>query len=455
METEKRLIEYVLDSKFEELPKKPVDIVRTVVLAVVGGAIAGATNDGVQKLVDLVKECGGKQEATILLHGGKVPSCNAALANGTMARVMDFEDAMLPGIHIGPVAVPAGLAAAELVGGCSGKEFLTSLILGIELACRLNRMNFDSNYGGFDPIGVCAIFAGTATAGRILNLNHTQMLNALALAFNRAGGSAQSNIDGAQSVGFIAGSAAESSIICSQLAQRGVTGPKNFLGGPCGFFHLYARDKFDANLVAGELGRRFELTNTKFKKYPSCGLTQSDTQTTLELVNEEGLTPENVASIDIRVQPYKYKLVGKPFEIGDSPRVNAQFSTQYCVANALLRKSSQLIHFEEEYIRESEIMEIVKKIKVTSDPALEKRVQTAVDMEVRTKQGAVYRKSIDSARGSPGNELTREEHIASFQDCVNYCGKPLPKKNPEKIISMVDKLAETADIRDLIALLLS
>ena len=126
METERKLVEYILDGKFEELPEKPVEIVKNVVLTVLGSAIAGATNDDAQKVVDLVKEWGGKQEATILLYGGKVPAVNAALANGTISRCMDFEDAMLPGIHIGPVAVPAALAAAELAGGCSGKEFLTS-----------------------------------------------------------------------------------------------------------------------------------------------------------------------------------------------------------------------------------------------------------------------------------------------------------------------------------------
>lgn len=455
MKTERKLVEYVLGGNWDELPEKPISVVKTIVLAVLGGMVAAATTKGCQEVVDLVKEWDGKKEATIMIHGGKVPACNAALANGTMARAIDFEDAMLPGIHIGCVAVPAGLAASELAGGCNGKEFLTSLVLGIELACRLNRMNFDSDYDGFDPTGVCAIFAGTAVAGRILKLNEQQMLNALALAFNRAGGSFQSNIDGAQSVGFIAGSAAQSSIICAQLAQKGVTGPKNFLEGLYGFFHLYAKDKFDTKAVVGDLGKRFELTNAIFKKFPSCGLTQASTQAILELVNEKGLIPENIASIEISVKPFTYAMVGKPFEIGHSPRVNAQFSIQYCVANALFRKNSRLVHFEESSIREPRIMELIKKINIISDPSLEKLDQRGMNMQVRTKQGTVYRKSIFNPPGSPGNELTREEHIARFHDCVSYGGKPLPQENVEKIIATVDKLDKIEDIRSLISLLRS
>ena len=454
MKTEKKLVEYLLDSKYEDFPQKPIDVVKTVLLANAGSAIAGATNDGVLKLVNVVKECSGKQEATILLHGGKVPACHAALVNGTMCRCMDFEDAMLPGIHIGPIAVPAALAAAELVGGCGGKEFFTSLALGIEVASRINRMNYNSDYNGADPTGIGAIYSGTAAAARILKLNPDQALNALAIAFNRAGGSLQSNIDGAQTVGFIAGSAAESAIISCQLAQTGMTGPKNFLEGPYGFFHLHARDKFDANLVTGELGKRFELTNMIFKKFPSCGLTQACTQATLELMNEAGLTLENLASIHVRVQPYTYNVVGKPFEIGETPRINAQFSIQYCIANMLLRKSSKPIHFEEENVREPKIMEIVKKIKVTSDPELNKLDQRGMELEAKTKQGGVYHKSIFNPPGSPGNELSKEEHLARFQDCVGF-GKSLPKGNPEKIISMVDKIETAKDIRGFISLLQS
>ena len=454
METEKKLIEFVLDTEFDELPQKPVGVVKTIVLTNLGSISAGATIEGCRELVDLVKEWGGKQEATILIHGGKVPGYNAALANGTMARALDYEDAIVPGLHMGPVAVPAGLAAAELAGGCSGKEFLTSLVVGIELANRLNLINVSSYYGGFKGTGVCSIFAATATAGRILRLNSAQLFNALGHTLNRAGGSGQSNIDGAQTVSLVTGFASQSGIICTQLAQRGITGPKNFLEGPFGWFNMYGRGKFDTQAVVGELGKRFELTKTLFKKCPSSGPTQTSTQGMLELVREKGITPEDVVSIDIRVGPFAHTAVGH-FEIGNSPRVNAQFSIPYCVANALLRKSSRLHHFEESYIRDPKIMDIIKKINVTPDPAIEKREQRAMDMEVRIKQGAVYQKSIDIPRGSPGNEMTKEEHMARYYEGVSYGRKPLPQKNVEQIISMVGNLDEVGDIRDLIPLLLS
>ncbi|OGO17788.1 MAG: hypothetical protein A2Z15_05050 [Chloroflexi bacterium RBG_16_50_11] len=453
LDIEKKLINFIVDTEFDDLPQKPVDVVKTIVFTIMGSVIAGATVEGCQNLIDLVNEWDGKPEATILIHGGKVTGHNAALANGTMARALDYEDAILPGLHMGPVAVPAALAAAEMAGGCTGRGFLTSLVVGIEIANRINTINLKAFYGGFKGTGVCSIFASTAAAGKILGLNSTQMFNALGLAINRAGGSGQSNIDGAQAVYLVAGFAAQSGIICSKMAEKGITGPKNFLEGPFGWFNMFGRGKLDTQVMVGELGTRFELNNTLFKKFPSCGVTQTSTQGILELIKEKGITPANVQRIDIRVGPFAYQATGH-FEIGDSPRTNAQFSIPYCVANALLRGSSRLQHFEETYIRDPKILDIVKKIHVTPDPEIEKRDQRAMEMDVKTAAGATYHKRIDTPKGSPGNEMTKEEHIERFRDCVDYGKKSLSPQKVERIITMIDQLEQLEDVRDLIPLML-
>ena len=455
METEKKLAEYVSETKFKDLPQEPVDTIKNVVLTVLGTTIAGATAEGCEALVNQVKEWGGKKEATILIHGGKVPAYNAALVNSTMARALDFCDAMMPGMHVGSSSIPTALAMAELVGGCSGKEFLAALVLGTEVAARINSVSI---YDGFDPTGICSIFATAAIAGRILHLNSKQMLDALALAFNRAGGSFQCNIDGSLAVRVIQGFVSQGGIICAQLAERGITGPKNFLEGTYGYFHLYAKDKYDLHSITKMLGERFEMDRTLFKKYPSCGGTLASTDAILDLVKEKGLTPKDVAHIDVEVPPYNYNLVGADFEVGDNPKVNAQFNIQYCVANALFRKSSKLHHFDESYIREPQIIKFTKNIRVTPVASLDDPERLgfslAAHMKVTTKKGTVYHKAVDIPRGIPGNPLTKGEHMERFQDCVNYADKPLPAENTEKIVSMVGRLEEAKDVRSLIPLLL-
>ena len=266
-----------------------------------------------------------------------------------MARALDYEDGMPPGVHYTASIVPTALAASELAGGCSGKEFLTAVTVGSEVTAKLNACSF---YDGFDPTGIVSVFGATAAAGRIMGLDEAQMLHALALAFNRAGGSFQCNIDGALAVTAIQGFVSQNAIICCQLAQNGVTGPVNFIEGIYGYLHLYGKDRFSPKDVTGDLGKTFLLHGTLCKKYPSCGCTVSATHAALELAREHGFAADEVSRVEVRQAPYCHKLVGHRFKIGDNPRVDAQFNVQYCVANAIVRGSSRLTHFEEASVRE-------------------------------------------------------------------------------------------------------
>lgn len=458
METEKKLAQYVSDSTYSDLPGEPVDLIKKVILAVMGTTIAGATAEGCDALLAQVREWAGKKEATILVHGGKAPACNAVLINSFMARALDFCDAMSPGIHIGSSAVPVALASAELAGGCSGEDFLTALVLGTEVAARINSV---SDYDGFDPTGVCTIFAATAVAGKILRLNSRQMLNALGLAFNRAGGSFQSNIDGTLAVRAIQGFASQGGIVCAQLAGKGITGPENFLEGIYGYLHLYGKDKHKPQTVTAELGQRFEAKKTVFKKYPSCACTLASTDAILDLVKEKDLTPDNVENVEIRVSPYIYRIAGHQFILGDNPKVNAQFSIQFCVANGLLRRGSKLPHFDEARVMDDKVLELVSKVHVLDDPGLGNptaqgehfSTELSVRMKVVTREGNTYYKDLDILRGTPMNPLDDEEHMERFYDCLDYADKKLQKPNIDKILSTITRLEKVKDVRSLIPLL--
>ena len=174
----------------------------------------------------------------------------------------------------------------------------------------------------------------------------------------------------------------------------------------------------------------------------------------LKLVGKEGLDADAVERVDITVPPYTYKLVGHPFEVGDNPKVNAQFSIQYCVANALLRKSSRLFHFEEGSIKDPRIAALIKRINVKEDKALEARGHTPLDMRVVTRSGKEYFRTLDIAPGFPGNELKREDHEQRFWDCIEFAGQRIARESAEKIISLVNGIEALEDIRTMIPLLL-
>jgi 2-methylcitrate dehydratase PrpD len=451
--TEQEIARFVCQTNFGDIPVAALETVRDVVRGVLGTTIAGARAEGCETLVEIARGLGGKPEASILVHGDKVPAQQAAFANAVMARALDFEDSMAPGAHAGAAVVSAALAAAELAGGVSGAAFLTAVAVGIELAVRLNLG--ESEYDGFDPTGVCVPFGSTAAAAKILGLSEGETMNALALAFCRCGGSFQANVDGALAVRVIQGWVAETGVTCARLAGRGITGPRNFLDGVYGYFHLFGRDRVGAAKVLSGLGTEYQVDKLVFKKYPSCGGTQSSTELILDLMREENLEAEDVEHVEIRIVPYLYRLVGHPFELGSNPKVNAQFSVRYCVANALLRKASTLAHFEVAAVGDPGVLRLVERIDAVADAALDARSHSAADLRVVTTSGREYLRQIDVAPGFPGNPLTKAEHVRRFWDCLSFGGDPMfDVTRGEQIVHTVDHLQEKGDVRALIALLL-
>lgn len=452
MQPEQQIARFVTRLRPADVDARALLTTRRVLLAAIGTGIAGAGEDGIEALRGLLCDRGGKPEARSLVFGDRLPALAAAQLNGTLCRALDYCDAMAPGIHIGSSLVPAALAAAELAGGCSGETLLAALVAGCELGARFNLT--EAMYDGFDPTGVAIVFPATAAAARVLGLDEKQTLNALGLAFNRCGGSFQSNIDGTLAVRVIQGWVAAIGVECAQLARAGITGPRNFLGGIYGYAHLYGRGRLQPEQVVAALGSEWRLNGMMFKKYPSCGATQGLTELTLQLVRELGLTAQRVRSAEVRLNPYCHRLVGHEFELGDNPRVNAQFSVQYCVANAIARGDSQLAHFRPEQVADEAVLALGRRVTAVADPALDARGHSSVDVSITTTDGQVHLRTLDIAPGYPGNELDDAQHQKRFRDCMAYAAHPLAARQVDDFLTAVDRIDSLGDAREFLDLLI-
>ncbi len=448
-DTEMRLARFVCDFPASQVPADVHRLMRWMAMAVAGTAIAGSGEDGVAALRGMLLDAAGTPQATTLVFGDRLPAHAAAQFNATMCRALDFCDAMAPGPHIGSALFPAALAAAELAGGCTGAEFATALAVGAELASRFNLS--EAQYDGFDPTGIAVVFAGAAAAARILRLTPGQTANALALAFNRCGGSFQSHVDGSLGVRFVQGWVAEAGVECALLARRGVTGPARFLTGHYGYAHLYGRDTLDVDALAADLGTTWRVHRMVFKKYPSCGVTQGVTELALRQVAERGLDAADVAWAEVRLPPYAHRLVGHPFRVGSNPRVDAQFSAAYCVANALSRRSSRLAHFGPDGVHDAAVQALITRISVIADATMDARGHTAVDLDIGLHSGEVLRSALDVAPGFPGADLDAAQHRARFDECLAYAPQRPATERVDAFLADLLELPSLADARSLIA----
>jgi 2-methylcitrate dehydratase PrpD len=447
------LAEFIADTPSSQIPSEARRTARRVMLACAGTGVAAGGEAGIAELHGLLRRRGGAEQASAFVFGGKLPAHAAAQFNGTLCRALDYCDALEPGSHNGSSVVPAALAAAELVGACSGEEMLAAVAIGCEVGARMRLT--EAMYDGFDPTGVSVVFASTAAAARILKLSSRQTLNALALAFNRSAGSFQSNIDGSLAVRVIQGWVAQTGIECAELAQAGITGPRNFLTGIYGFPHLYGRDALEPDSIIDSIGETWQMNQITFKKYPSCGATQGMTELSLGLVDEFDLMPDDVAEVNVRINPFCDRLVGGDFEPGENVRVDAQFSAKYCIANAIARRASKLQHFTPEAVADPGVNSLIPKVTCHGDPALDARNHSAVELELTTRAGEKHCRGLDAAPGFPGNELSDADHAQRFDDCMQYAAIPLASAQIAEFLKKLDSLEELENALELIDCLIS
>jgi 2-methylcitrate dehydratase PrpD len=452
MDIIQKLIRNVLETDCEKLPSDAIEITKLSLLDTIGCIIAGASAPGCEALREQVLDWGGKKESTILVSGNKVPCPNAAFVNSTMARALDFDTVWERGLHMSAASIPTSFAVAEMCEGISGKELLTAIIAGEDLAARVHLST--SDYDGFEPTGVCGILGLAAITGKILNLDERQMLDALAIAFNRSAGSYQPNIDGALAVRVMEGFASRSGIEAALLAQRGITGGERILQGVYGYFHLFSHDKYDTEILIDKIGKEFlGSLETTYKKYPACGGTTTAIEATLELVSQNNIRPEEVDEITVDSNKFFFDQLGKPFRIGPNPQVDAQFSYQYTIANAIVRRRFDIQDITPEGVKDPEVLEIVEKIHPRVNNDLERESFRATIVNIRTKNGKQYSKQVNFPKGSKQNRMDKKEIVQKFQSCMHFAKGTFPKGNSEIIIKVIDELEKICDVRELIGLL--
>lgn len=447
---ELKLTDFVTKLQYDDISPEAMTLVKKVLLTVCGTLVGGHHSEGIAELAAFCGEMGGKPEALILFYNHKIPAQSAALVNAAMARALDYCDSINPGPHFGASLISVGLALSELTS-CSGREFLTAFAAGLETGSRFNLP--EAAYDGMDPTRVAGAFAATAMACRMLQLTPTQTGHAFGIALNDAGGSFQSNVDGSLSVRLNQGMVAHNGILAARLAQKGLTGPSNFLGGVYGYCNLQGRGQISPDYITSELGRLWKLNDTVFKKYPSCFQTASATEATLQLMAETGLTAQDVAAVELRIQPFGYNLVGKPFKPGSTPKVDAQFNVTYCIANALLRGESRLHCFEPAMVLAPEIAALSNKITVISDAEIYQRGHSAIELKILTNDGNELRKRLDEAPGTPRFSLTSADHLQHFDDCLTFGGRPGVIANKTAIIDTVNHFEHKPRAADLLWML--
>ncbi len=443
----------VLNTRYEDIAPSVVEVVKYAFLDSLGVIMAGSSVPAAKQVVDLVKEWGGKEESTVIANYCRVPAINAAFANGAMVRALDYNETYETGrTHPTVPVIPAALAISEKVGSVDGKEFVTATTLAFDMKCRL--ANAVPKPGHWIAPQLEGFFAAAAVTGRLLNLSEEEMVNAIGIAYCQASGGRQSATERVLTRGLQGAFSAKGGVLATLMAKKGVTGPRNSLEGEHGFYNIYYGGSYDRDTLTGDLGKRFEVTES-FKPYPCCRALHPLIDATLEIVKMHDIHPDDVDEVTV----FHGEFVGTMFEPLDLCRnpmtfTECQFSAPYVAATAIVKRNVTLNEFIGGGFRDPIVLQVAQKIGSKFDPQLARHGVEPSIVEIRTKDGRKLRsRRIEHAKGHLLNPMTVEEHIAKFKDCSLYAARPIARENLEKVIEMISRLEEVENVSEIARLL--
>lgn len=435
-----RLAEWIVAVKDGDIPPEVRrEGVRTFVNWV-GCAVGGATHATVDAAIRAVDPFSGHRVATILGRGERLDVLHAALVNGISSHVLDYDDT-----HLKTIIHPAGPVASALLAlsearPMSGRALITSLLVGIEVECRIGNCVYPEHYDrGWHITGTAGVFGAAAAVGHAIGLDKTRMQWALGLAATQPCGLRE--MFGTMTKSFHPGRAAQNGTMSAFLAEAGFDSSLQGIEAPRGFANVLST-KQDYGEILDDLGTRWEAALNSYKPF-ACGVVIHPAIDGCQQIRSEiGDKVMDIQSVHLTAHPLVLELTGKT-----APRtgLEGKFSVYHAAASALLYGDGSPTAFTDEMVGRPDIIALRDRVSATADPACH---EASVDIDIVFNDGSKLHKRIERAIGSRERPLTDDQLNVKF---LNQAELVVGAEQSRRILDMswaMESLSGAADLAE-------
>jgi 2-methylcitrate dehydratase PrpD len=407
-EVTKILARYIVEGRNEQLPANVRNEAVRTLLNWVGVAVGGSRHETVNIAVNALRPFSGPEQATILGRRDRFDVMNAAFVNGVSSHIFDYDDT-----HLKTIIHPAGPVASAILAlseyhPVSGKDFLNALVLGIETECRIGNAVYPDHYDrGWHITGTAGVFGAAAAAGKLLGLSEQQMVWALGLAASQPVGLRESF--GSMNKSFNPGRAAANGLFAAILAAKNFTSSDQMIEAKRGWANTIST-KQDYREITEGLGEHYEAALNTYKPF-ACGIVMHPAiDAAIQLRNENKITADQIARIDLRVNPLVLELTGKK-----TPQtgLEGKFSIYHAVAVAIIQGAAGEKQFSDQAVNDPAAVALRDKVVPVVNTAIKPE---QVDLSLTLSDGRQLHKHIEHAIGSLEVPMTTAQVKAKFAD---------------------------------------
>jgi 2-methylcitrate dehydratase PrpD len=396
----------------DRLPEAVLQQARLCILDTLGCIVAG-TRTAEAKLVLECLRSAAPAEASVFGTRVRLPLQEAARANGYLGDVLELND--LIGGHASIGNVTAALVLAEATNA-SGAALLEAVVRGVETTWRIYSTVYPHlrpfKGMGLVPVGIPSSIGAAAAAARLLSLDETKTLQAMAISGALAGWCPAESIfgDGGTMKPMLFGAQpAATALQGAAWAQAGMTGPTHLLDSALGYVATVTSSRGAAEVPA-EPG--WGLLAPRRKLHACCGYLHASVDAGADL--RRLAASSGAGTLEVSLPPYVVEVVAKsrpPLSPND-----ARFHLQYCLALVLCGADvivpEHSIQFER-WIARAEIRVAMARIVVVAEPSFAHYQQCR--LRLLSADGTVaHELGLDAPRGSPGRPLSDAEVVDKF-----------------------------------------
>ncbi len=403
----------------------------------VGCAVGAANHETALAALGAVQSLQPAPQASVLGRRERVDMASAALVNGISSHTFDFDDTHLKTIihPAGPVA-SAALALAEH-RGTSGRELIDALVLGIDVSCRVGNAMYPDHYDrGWHITGSTGTLGAAAACARLLKLDTRQTAMALGIAASQPIGMREQF--GTMTKPFHPGGAARAGLMSALMASHGYTASAKALEAPRGMMQTIST-KNDWSEITGGLGERFEISFNTYKPF-ACGIVIHPSIDACAQLREQGVTPEQIERIELKVHSLVLELTGKK-EPADG--LQAKFSVYHGCAAGLTFGRAAEAEFADDIVNRPDLVALRRKVVATVDDQI---AEASVDVTAVLTDGRRVRVVVEHAIGSLARPMSTAQLEGKFK---GMCDEILGAERSGALIAACWNLAALPDVRGL------
>lgn len=350
------LARFAVEQQSEQIPELAIERAEMIIASTLSSVAVGINIQSARIIREIEIENAGVSDSTVWFDTVRLPIAYAAKVNAVASDAAAADDSDMRSIaHIGTIISTTAIAAGEKFGK-SGQHVLEAMIVGYEVAGRIDESLTPGRMKNGFHGSVSTVFGGAVAVGKLMGLNQLQMSHAIALAATSIGGMAIA-ADTSSAREYHAGMSAMTGVMAAQAAQRGFKAELSILESKRGF--LSAMGGVAIEDITTDLGQSWDIcTDMAIKLMPGAHPFHAIAEAAQNVSLEANINPEDIEQIVISaVQMKDWMAPNHPRNL-----ISAAHSVVYFVAAAIVDKGFTWKHMNPEKMLNPVISALQNKI---------------------------------------------------------------------------------------------